>query len=128
MEEELRALLIADPGVASFAAARVNWGAHPQGRPYPGLVLHLIGNREGLTLTGPDGLFEGRVQVDCLAMSFGGATLLSRAVIALLHGYRGGGFRLVEHDAARSNRVGANNEADRPFLVSLDFLTNWRIA
>lgn len=127
MEQELRAILLASSGVTALApAARINWGAHPQGAALPALVLNVISDAEGYHLKGRDGLSQGRVQVDAYAETYAQAKQLSRAVRAALSGYRGGGFRLVEHVATRDSREGGSNEADRPYRVSLDFLTHWR--
>jgi hypothetical protein len=127
MEEDFRALLTGASAVTALVpVARINWGAHPQGGGAPYLVLTVIGNEAGLTMQGPDGLWQGRVQVDCCAPDYAAAKIASRAVIAVLHSYRGGGFRLVEHVATRDSREGGSNEAERAFRVSLDFITNWR--
>ena len=127
MEEAFRALLTGSAAVVALVpASRINWGAHPQGQPLPGVVLTVVSGAEGLTLQGPDGLSAGRVQVDCYAPSYGQAKQISRAVIAVLHGYRAGGLRLVTHVATRDSREGGTNEAERLFRVSLDFTTAWR--
>ena len=127
MEEALRALLTSSAAVTAIApAARINWGTHPQGAPLPALVLNVISDAEGLTMQGPDGLSEGRMQADAYAMTYGEAKQLSRAVRAVLHGHSGGGFDLVQHVATRDSREGGSNEAERPFRVSLDFTTAWR--
>ena len=127
MEEQLRAILLASSGVTALApAARINWGTHPQGAGLPAVVLNTISDNEGLTQQGPDGLFEGRVQIDAYAATYEAAKQLSRAVRAVLHGYSGGGFGLVQHVATRDSREGGTNEAERPFRVSLDFTTAWR--
>ena len=127
MEEALRTLLTSSAAITAIApASRINWGVHPQGAPLPALVLNTISDAEGLHMQGPDGLSEGRVQIDAYAHSYGGAKDLSRAVRTVLHGYRGGGFRLVQHVATRDSREGGANEAERPFRVSMDFTTHWR--
>jgi len=127
MEEAFRAVLLASSGVTALVpAARINFVAHPQGAAKPYIVLHTIGGAEGMTMQGPDGLSQGRVQVDCYAPGYGQAKQVSRAVVAALHGYSGAGLRLVEHVATRDSREGGANEAERLFRVSLDFLTNWR--
>ena len=128
MEEQLRAILLASSGVTSLAPAnRINWGVHPQGAGLPALVLNVVSDAEGLHLKGRDGLFEGRVQVDCYAATYGAAKLLSRAVRGVLHSYRGNGFRLIEEDGgADHGREGGTNEAERPFRVRIDFTFAWR--
>jgi hypothetical protein len=120
MEEEFRAL------VAGAVAAPVNWVVHPQGQPLPGVVLTVVSASEGMTMQGPDGLSAARVQVDCYAPTYTQAKTTSRAIVAALNGYQGGGFRLVEHVATRDGREGGTNEAERPFRVSLDFMAHWR--
>lgn len=127
MEEAFRAALIGASAVTSLVPVRsINWGEHPQGGGLPSIVMHVISGAEGLTLKGPDGLSQGRVQVDCRGESKASAKAVSRAVIATLHGYRSGGLRLVAHVATRESREGGSNEAERAFRVSLDFTTSWR--
>jgi hypothetical protein len=128
MEEAFLALLAASSGVTSHVpASRINWGSHPQGTGSPYIVLTVISDNEGLTYTGPDGLSQGRVQVDCYAPDYAGAKLASRAVRILLHGYRGNGFQLIEHAGSRDSREGGTNEAERLHRTSLDFMTHfWR--
>lgn len=131
MEKDLRDLLLATVGVLAVAGTRINWGSHPQGADLPAVVLNTIGDAEAYDLDGANGLSQGRVQADCYAMSYKGAKDLAAAVRAALSGYRGGGFRLIEHVATRDSRDGGSsdggsNEAERPYRVSLDFLTHWR--
>ncbi|OWU77601.1 DUF3168 domain-containing protein [Marinibacterium profundimaris] len=126
MEDELRALLRGAPAVSALAIGGVHWGARPQGRPLPAVVLHLIGGGEGATLKGGDGLEICRVQVDAWAPEPGEAMALRRAVTGLLHGYAGGGFRGIFEDGRRMDRQGGTNEAQRPWRASVDFVTNWK--
>jgi hypothetical protein len=127
MEEALKALLAATAGVTALApAARINWGARAQGAALPALVLNVISDVEEYTLQAGDGLFRARVQADCYAVTTLQAKQLSRAVRAVLSGYRGGNFRLVEHVATRDSRESGTNEADRPYRRSLDFETFWK--
>lgn len=126
MEEELRAILLGDAGVSNVAGNHVDWGANAQGATGPRVVLWVIDGSEGYTMRGPDKLWRGRVQADCYAESYGAVTSLSRAVVARLGGYRGGGFQGVFQEGTRSGREGGTNDAERPFRVSLDFMINWR--
>jgi hypothetical protein len=125
MEEQLRALLLAATGVTALASTRVNFGEHPQGQPLPAVVLNTVQDAEGHDLEGVDDLSQGRVQIDCYAATYGAAKLLARAVRGALDGYKGGDFMGVFLVSARDGREGGTNEADRPFRVSMDFLTNW---
>jgi hypothetical protein len=129
MEQAFRAILHNTSGVIALVpAARINWGEHPQGAANPYIVLTVISEIPGLTMQGPDGLVEFRVQVDVYAPSYGAAKGAARTVIALLHGYRGGQFRLIEHAGSRDSREGGTNEADRLFRVGVDFIVKWRTA
>jgi hypothetical protein len=121
MEEAFRALLLADAGVTAITAA-INWGEHPQGAAWPGVVLHRISGAGAHTLDGPDGLLRARVQVDCIALTYAQAVALSRAVVAALDGYATPPFQAVFHSASRDLRdAGSAGAAERPFRVSCDF-------
>jgi hypothetical protein len=126
MEAAFRAALLASAGVTALAGSRVNWLSHPQSDALPAVVLTVVSDAEGYTLDGRNGLSQGRVQVDCYAMAYKAARDLAAAVRAALSGYRGGDFRLIEHVATRDFREGGTDEAERPYRVSMDFLTHWR--
>lgn len=131
MERELRALLIA--GLSDMPAARVSWGEHHADLASAYVVLHLISTREGRTQQGPDGLLQGRVQVDCYAPTYAGANALGKRVKDVLDFYRGGGFRAILFDEMRQTREGGAgsldggaNGGEALHRASLDFLTSWR--
>lgn len=125
MEEALRALLLASPGVTALAGPRVNWGAHPQGAAGPYVVLYVVDDLEAHSMRGPSRLTQGRVQADCYAPIYASAKALSRAVRAALDGHRDDNFGGVFLAGTRDSREGGANEAERPFRVSLDFLTHY---
>ncbi|WP_406735891.1 hypothetical protein [Thioclava sp. GXIMD4215] len=123
METEFRALVAAT--VAHILPlSHIAWGVLPDNTAPPAISLHQIDNADGLTQQGPDGLWRGRVQVDCLALEYAEAAAMKDALIAGLNGYRGGGFRLIRLDRYRDDQD--KGAVDRPFLISLDFLTSWR--
>ena len=125
MEEAIRARLLATAAVTALCGNRVEWGASGQGSAYPRIVMWTIDDAEGHNLQGPDGHSVGRVQVDCYALTYGASKQLSRAVRAVLDGYSGGGFQGVFLAGSRDTREGGSNEAERPFRVSLDFITHF---
>lgn len=125
MEEALRAQLLGDASVAAIVDARVHWIDLPD-RELPAVRLLVVGGSEGATLTGSNGLFEGRVQVDCFAGNAGQAIRLGRAVENSLQGLGSAGFRGVWHVQTRQGREGGTNTAARAYRVSLDFSVNWR--
>lgn len=125
MEEDFRALLLGDASVLALCSGRVNFADHPQGQPLPAIVLTLIDDAEGHHLKGPDGLSTGRVQVDCYATTYGAAVQLSRAARAVLDGHHDATFPGVFHEGTQARREGGSNEAERPYRVTMDFLTNW---
>lgn len=127
MEPEFKALLAGSSAVSALVSDdRINWGEHPQGVGRPGIVLNVVSGAEGLVMNGPNGLFEGRVQVDCYGETPASPKQVAAAVKALLHGYRDAAFRLIQHLSTRDTREGGTNEADRPFRVSMDFSVAWR--
>lgn len=130
MEEDLRTLLLATSAITSICSTNINFGEHPQGTSTPYIVMYVIDDAEGTYLDdgpdgGPDGMSQGRVQIDCYARTYGEAKRLARAVRATVDGYKGGSFAAIFVDATRDFREGGTNEADRPFRVSVDILTHW---
>jgi hypothetical protein len=123
MEELIRARLLASSAVTALAGDRIDFGSNAQGAENPRICMWTISDAEGLSLEGPDGLSQGRVQVDCYSDTYSSAKGLSRAVRAALDGHSGGGLQLVRLIGTRDTREGGTNEADRPFRVSLDFAT-----
>lgn len=122
MEEALREVLLGTSEIG-LPATKVNFGIHPQGVAYPGIVLTVVDNTEGLTLEGADGLWSGEVQIDCYADEYGQAKRLSRAVINTLRDYSDAEFQGIFFRGSRD--YGKTGGADRPFRVSLDFSTFW---
>ena len=126
MEEAFRSILLSASSVTATSGPRISYGSAAQGAALPYVVLHVIGDNEEHTYKGPDGLSQGRVQVDCYGATYAQAKLLSRAVRAALDGYRGGNFSGIFHASTRDQREGGTNEPQRPFYVQMDFLTKWR--
>ena len=132
MEEDLRELLLAAAvtGLWLTPATEVNWTAHPQGTPLPGVVLNLIAGAEGYTQEGPNGLTQSVLQIDVYGTDQAQVIGVARDVRTALSGYRGpaacGFFEGIFLTATRSGREGGTNEAERPFRQSMDFDVNWR--
>jgi hypothetical protein len=127
MEEDFIALLRSSASVLALVpAASISMGDAAQGTVRPSIVCRVISDAVDYTHSGPDRLQSGRVQVDCVALSYAAAKAISRAVILTLGGYRGGAFSGIFHESTRDSREGGSNEAERPYLVSLDFMTHWR--
>lgn len=125
MQETLRDILRTDSAVLALVGDRIDWLVSPQGGAMPRIVLRVIDDAEGLTYGATDGLSAGRVQVDCYAATYSAAVALARAVRARLASYSGRGFKGVFHDGWRDGREDGQDEAERPFFVSLDFRTMW---
>lgn len=123
MDEELFHLLQSSGPVRDLVGAQIYWGVAPQSAAFPYLVLNIISGGEGMTLSGPDGLWQGTVQIDCYATKRPAAKALSDAVKDLLHGYGDGGFQGVFLERTREE----NEEAahGRPSRMSHDFNINW---
>lgn len=125
MESAFRTLLTGSAVITAVCpAARISWGVIAQGKGLPAIALNVIGNTDGLTFKGPDGLWQGRVQVDCYGLLYDDARALAGKIITLLSGYKGGNFQGIFLDGRRDNDDPA--AFGRPHRVSLDFKTKWR--
>ena len=124
MDDALFALLTGNAAITARVAGRVYWGLMPQGYALPALVLNVISGADAPHLTGTDGFWRYRVQIDCYAPDRPAARLLSRDVINLLNGHTGGWFNAVFLDTVREQFEDA--AAGRPSRISLDFNIIWR--
>ena len=103
MQEELLALIEADPGVIG-AAGRPDpcaWGLAPEGTDLPRIVLTVVSENRDLVEAGPETLVRFRVQSDIWAETKLAAVTVARAVRAAIDGHVGGAFRLIRLETAR---------------------------
>jgi hypothetical protein len=127
MEEDFRAMLLADPGVAAIVGTRITWGSRPQEGALPAIVLHLVGEVPDYSLGEDNGQRESRVQTDCYGTSYSSATATKRATAEALSGFAGpyGStfFHGIFQDSARDlSEPGGAAEQQRVSLLSMDFL------
>ncbi len=108
--------------LAVMGQANQAFGQRPDG--FPSFACFAISGAGSHTLAGADGLFRGRVQVDCFGTSYGQAKVASRAVIAAVDGHIGNGFLGIWHQSTRDGRESADTGAI--FRVSLDFTVVYR--
>lgn len=129
MEEDLRALMLADAGVAAAVGTRVTWGSRPQGSALPAVVLHIVGGTKAYHLRGEGGPLQPRVQVNCLGGSYLAALQVCRAVQLALSGYAGTVgttyFQGILQDSEPRDLSDAEGESDeRVFGLMIDFIVN----
>lgn len=103
MEEAFRALLTGDATLTGLVGTRIYWNAIPQDAADPSVVLYKITGGEGHTMDGPDGMFNGTVQIDVRATSVSSMWAVSRAIRAKLDGYSDANFRGVFHRGDRQS-------------------------
>jgi hypothetical protein len=124
MEEALRALLAGDAGIKGLVGSRVHWVRSLQASTSPRIVLYRIGGIRHMSLRGPSGIIESRVQVDCIGTSYSSAKAVARAAELRLSGYSGtfsgirfeGCFLIGERDDFEDT-----DTPDKLFRTSLDF-------
>lgn len=109
MEAALIARLLATAGLTALVSTRINWSRRPQAEALPAIVLHRIDGGRDYHLTGPSGIIESRVQVDCWAASYGSAKAVARAVETTLSGAR------FIQGAIRFNTIHVVDERDSTF-------------
>lgn len=120
MDVELRARLLAIIG-----AVPVDWNISPQGLAPPRIVLWTISGGADYTLSGPSGLCDARVQVNCYGQSVAAAKGLAGQVRAALSGWRGGAIEAVFHENTTDLAPDTSTPL-RVFGVALDFLVHFQ--
>lgn len=124
MNTALWALLTGTTAITALCGDRIFWGVAPQGTARPYLVLSIVGGADQPHLTGTDGLWKYRVQIDALADHRPQAAALAAAVVAQLNGYQSTNLRGIFVDATREEFEDA--AIRRPSRISHDFIINWR--
>jgi hypothetical protein len=122
MEAALIAYLLASTPVAAVVAARVYPNDRPQGSAFPSITVTRISGGPLYADDGETGLDNGRVQVDCWALTYTAAKDLAALVRARLSGVHGvSGFQFIMLSDERDIREGGGNVAEYPFHVSQDY-------
>lgn len=107
-----------------LVANRIYWDLAPQGVARPYMVLTIVSGADEPHLTGTDGLWDYRVQIDCYGENRPSARALSRAVVSLLNGYSDDNFRGVFCISTRANTDASG--AQKSARISHDFTVKWR--
>lgn len=98
MEADLRNIIVGVGAITALVpATAIRWNLIPQGTTGPAVVLWRIDGIPGLTMNGPDGLTESRVQIDVRApdpnnaegAGYSAAYAIASQIKATLHGYAG---------------------------------------
>lgn len=132
MEEAFLEYLVAtgSPVLARLPAASVSWGLNAQATPLPRIALTKVGGTPVSADDGDSGLKETRVQVDCFASSFLGATQVARSVEERLSGISvttgGIEFQGIYLDSERSDVD--RDDTGETHLISLDLMVWHRSA
>lgn len=125
MEEALADRLLGATALTALTGTRVYWVRAPQNVAKPYVVMNRITGIRDMKSSGPSGLVESRVQVDCWGATYSSAKSVARQVEARLSGYKGtqssvifdGVFLVLEHDG-----YSPDDTPDKLFRVSLDFI------
>jgi hypothetical protein len=117
MESYLRTLLL-DLGYP------VAWLVMPQGTALPYIILTRVSGRDRVILRGRTGDMDGRVQIDCFALSYGQVLSMSNSVRDLLSGHSGGAIKSATLQATRDLADPAGGDVIQ--RISLDFMVRWR--
>lgn len=112
MEEAVRRLLLDAAAMKALVGDRVDWGVRSQGAALPAVVIHLISGLPGMTMAGPSGWSQDRLQFDCWGRTYKAA----RDVADVLAG-RGGLLLGLRRDLPglrlRTFIIGRRSDSDR---------------
>jgi hypothetical protein len=122
MEAALIAYLLADTPVTSVVGTRIYPVDRPQGSAFPALTVTRISGGPLYAEDGEVSLDNGRVQVDCWALTYTTAKDLAALVLNRLSAAHSvSGFRLITLSDERDIREGGSDAAEYPFHVSQDY-------
>jgi hypothetical protein len=113
IEFAVRAVLVANPGVAALIGARCYPVESPQAPAYPYVTYQVVTGEDHYHMEGSAGLATKRVQINCDGTDAASVEAVVRAVTAALGGFRGpvtlasspptivriqGAFKVMERD------------------------------
>lgn len=84
MQTQLRTRLLNNATVSGIVGTRIDWGARPQGDPYPSLVLTLVNDERPQSFSGNISSRATIVQIDCYGVSVAQVATLREAVISAI--------------------------------------------
>lgn len=119
MEDDLTALM------AGIADGRRYWVRAPQSAARPYVILNRIDKPRGYTMKGQDTLTQTRVQADIYADTYSAALGVSRSMVTLLSGYRGGKFQGVFVDSERDLPAESASSVSQLFRISIDLMIHY---
>ncbi|MGL5934598.1 MAG: tail completion protein gp17 [Cetobacterium sp.] len=131
MEEEVIALLLNNPGVASRFGDRITYVRTARdgfARPYA-VILRVDGVRD-YTINAPSGYVASRVQIDVYGDDYTSAKTAARSVIGAINGHKGSDadpfIQGIFIDAERDFGTDDAGEVNPLSRVSIDFIVHHR--
>jgi len=118
-EEQIRARLEADGGLATIVAGRIFGGRASQGAPAPYIVWQRISGFDVHALDGRTGQRNGRIQVDCYATTYAQAVDMSRLAAAAIQD----GNNALMHAELDAERDIYDEDTPKFFRRATDYLT-----
>jgi len=119
-------LLINNTGITDLVSTRIYPILREQVDGLPAITYQAISGVRSYDLSGPNGLVEGRIQVNCFADDPLEAGELAAVVRAALHGHRGGAAGvhielMLLDDMGDLPYIDPENEAQNVFAKMMDF-------
>ncbi|GLQ36750.1 hypothetical protein GCM10007908_03700 [Rhizobium albus] len=116
MEEALTALL------ASVASGRRYWVRAPQTVAKPYVVMQVIDTLPSYSMAGQADHIASRVQIDVYADTYGALISTTRAIKAILSGYKGGQIQGAFIASERNLPAADAGEVSQLFRTSIDIM------
>lgn len=126
MEEALRSLIAANPGVSAKVASRIYWGLAPQKVTGDYIRMSVISGPRDYHMQGDSGLVAKRVQCDCWASTALAAKQIARALVAAVTGYSGAQssvtFQSIFIDSERDDYESKTGDVATRFRTIIDLI------
>jgi hypothetical protein len=119
-------LLVNNTSITDLVSTRIYPMVRNQEDDLPAITYQVISGVRSYDLTGPNGLVEGRIQVNCFADDPLEAGELAAGVRAALNGHRGGAAgvhieTMLLDDQGDLPYIDPENEAQNVFAQMMDF-------
>lgn len=122
IEQGLKTLLLLDPTVSNMISGRSYGVILPQDPTWPAIVMTTITGTDSISTNGAVDPAEGRFQINCWSTSLSEVRTLSKAIRAVLSGYKGAaGDELIQGSFLNDSGGETYDQEIKAYKRQLDF-------
>jgi hypothetical protein len=131
IEKAIYSLLANNSAITDLVSTRIYPQVREQSDALPAVTYQIISGLRAIDMSGPNGLVESRVQINCFAATILAAAELSAVVRRALSGFQGGAAGvaiecMLLEDAGDLPAIEPENERMNVYAKTMDFFVLYK--